>query len=86
MIPWASDAIIFSGQSECVGIKRDIGHFPWERVNPNVVWSPSAIPLGATGARDLNQAVKELAALPKVSRAIVSVYADVGYTLHKFFR
>jgi acetyl-CoA acetyltransferase len=35
-------------------------------------------PFGATGARILSQAVKELAAMPKGSRAIVSICADGG--------
>ena len=35
-------------------------------------------PFGATGARDLSQAVKELSTFPKGSRAIVSVCADGG--------
>ena len=34
--------------------------------------------LGATGARDLSQAVKELWAMPVGSRAIVSICADGG--------
>jgi len=39
---------------------------------------PLGHPFGATGARILSQAVKELAALPKSSRAIVSICADGG--------
>ena len=35
-------------------------------------------PFGATGARDLSQAVKELWALPVGARAIVSICADGG--------
>jgi len=35
-------------------------------------------PFAATGARILGQAVKELAAMPKGSRAIVSICADGG--------
>ena len=34
--------------------------------------------IGATGARDLSQAVKELWALPVGSRGIVSICADGG--------
>lgn len=61
-----------------VKIKRDFGRFPWERVNPNGGSLAIGHPFAATGARDLSQAVKELAALPKGSRAIVSVCADGG--------
>ena len=39
---------------------------------------PLGHPFGATGARIVSQAVKELAALPKGSRAIVSICADGG--------
>lgn len=60
------------------GIDRDFGTFPWERVNPNGGSVAIGHPFAATGARDLSQAVKELAALPKGSRAIVSVCADGG--------
>ncbi|MCX7306494.1 MAG: acetyl-CoA C-acyltransferase, partial [Afipia sp.] len=35
-------------------------------------------PFGATGARILSQTVKELAAMPKGQRAIVSICADGG--------
>lgn len=59
-------------------LTRDFGKFPWERVNPNGGSVAIGHPFGATGARDLSQAVKELAAMPKGSRAIVSVCADGG--------
>lgn len=65
--------------AERVGIKRDFGRFPRERVNPNGGSVAIGHPFGATGARDLSQAVKELAALPKGSKAIVSVCADGGH-------
>ena len=64
--------------AEKVGISRDFGRFPWERVNPNGGSVAIGHPFGATGARDLSQTVKELAAMPKGSRAIVSVCADGG--------
>jgi len=64
--------------AERVGISRDFGRFPWERVNPNGGSVAIGHPFGATGARDLSQTVKELAAMPKGSRAIVSVCADGG--------
>ena len=46
-------------------------------MNPN----GSSIAIGhsfATGARDLSQCMKELFAMPAVSRAVVSVCADGG--------
>lgn len=64
--------------AERVGISRNFGRFPWERVNPNGGSVAIGHPFGATGARDLSQTVKELAAMPKGSRAIVSVCADGG--------
>jgi acetyl-CoA C-acetyltransferase/acetyl-CoA acyltransferase len=64
--------------AERTKIARDFGRFPWERVNPNGGSVAIGHPFGATGARDLSQAVKELAAMPKGSRAIVSVCADGG--------
>lgn len=60
------------------GITRDFGSFPLDRVNPNGGSLAIGHPFGATGARDLSQAVKELAAMPRGSRAIVSVCADGG--------
>lgn len=63
---------------ERTGIARDFGRFPRERVNPNGGSVAIGHPFGATGARDLSQAVKQLSAMPKGSRAIVSVCADGG--------
>lgn len=63
---------------ERTGIARDFGRFPWDRVNPNGGSVAIGHPFGATGARDLSQAVKELAGMPKGSKAIVSVCADGG--------
>jgi acetyl-CoA C-acetyltransferase/acetyl-CoA acyltransferase len=63
---------------EHTGVARDFGAFPIGRVNPNGGSVAIGHPFGATGARDLSQAVKELAALPLGSRAIVSVCADGG--------
>jgi len=60
------------------GIERDFGPFPWERVNPNGSSIAIGQPFAATGARDLSQCVKELFAMPKGSRAVVSVCADGG--------
>lgn len=64
--------------AEHTGIKRDFGTFPVERVNPHGGSLAIGHPFGATGARDLSQAVKALAAMPRGSRAIVSVCADGG--------
>jgi acetyl-CoA C-acetyltransferase/acetyl-CoA acyltransferase len=64
--------------AERTNISRDFGRFPWERVNPNGGSVAIGHPFGATGARDLSQAVKELSAMPKGSKAIVSVCADGG--------
>jgi acetyl-CoA C-acetyltransferase len=60
------------------GISEDFGPFPLDRVNPNGGSVAIGHPFGATGARDLSQAVKELTAMPKGSKAIVSVCADGG--------
>jgi acetyl-CoA C-acetyltransferase len=62
-----------------VGISQPaFGKFPRDRVNPNGGSVALGHPFGATGARILSQAVKELAARPKGSRAIVSICADGG--------
>ena len=55
-----------------------MGDFEWERVNPNGGSLAIGHPFGATGARDLSQAVKELWDMPSGSRAIVSICADGG--------
>jgi acetyl-CoA C-acetyltransferase len=60
------------------GVEHTFGSFPRNRMNPNGGSVPLGHPFGATGARILSQAVKELAALPKGSRAIVSICADGG--------
>lgn len=60
------------------GIDAELGTFPWDRVNPNGGSVAIGHPFGATGARDLSQAVKELWSRPVGSRAIVSVCADGG--------
>ena len=62
----------------CPGIAAALGRFPRERVNPNGGSVALGHPFGATGARILSQAIKELAALPSGSRAIVSICADGG--------
>jgi len=60
------------------GVEADLGKFPWERLNPNGGSVALGHPFGATGARILSQAVKELGAMPKGSRAVVSICADGG--------
>ncbi|MDB5442832.1 MAG: acetyl-CoA acetyltransferase, partial [Phenylobacterium sp.] len=61
-----------------VGIAPKFGRFPVERMNPNGGSTALGHPFAATGARILSQAVKELAALPAGSWAIVSICADGG--------
>lgn len=61
-----------------VNIDPSFGEFPWDRLNPNGGSVALGHPFGATGARDLSQATKELAAMPSGSRAIVSICADGG--------
>ncbi len=64
--------------SEKAGVTAPMGSFPHERMNPNGGSLALGHPFGATGARILSQAVKELAARPKGERAIVSICADGG--------
>ncbi|QJR09067.1 3-ketoacyl-CoA thiolase FadI [Usitatibacter rugosus] len=59
-------------------VDAPMGKFPWERWNPNGGSVSIGHPFGATGARILSQAVKELAAMGKGKRAIVSICADGG--------
>ena len=61
-----------------VGNRAALGKFPWERLNPNGGSVAIGHPFGATGARILSQAVKELAAMGGGKRAIVSICADGG--------
>jgi acetyl-CoA C-acetyltransferase len=63
---------------EKVGLEPNFGLVPRDRINPNGGSVALGHPFGATGARILSQAVKELAAMPKGSRAIVSICADGG--------
>src|SRR6516164_3520155 len=60
------------------GVEHTFGSFPRERMNPNGGSVALGHPFGATGGRILSQAVKELAAMPQGSRAIVSICADGG--------
>jgi acetyl-CoA C-acetyltransferase len=63
---------------EKVRIDARLGKFPWERFNPNGGSVAIGHPFGATGARILSQAVKELAAMGPGKRAVVSICADGG--------
>ena len=60
------------------GVNASFGEFPRDRVNPNGGTIALGHPFGATGARILSQAVKEIAARPAGERAIVSICADGG--------
>jgi acetyl-CoA C-acetyltransferase len=59
-------------------VDAPLGKVPRERINPNGGSIALGHPFGATGARILSQAVKELAGMPAGSRAIVSICADGG--------
>lgn len=61
-----------------VGVTAELGRVPRERLNPNGGSVAIGHPFGATGARILSQAIKELAAMPPGSKALVSVCADGG--------
>ena len=60
------------------GIDASLGKFPRERVNPNGGSVALGHPFGATGARILSQAVKEIAQRPPGQRCIVSICTDGG--------
>ncbi|MEO8523443.1 MAG: acetyl-CoA C-acyltransferase [Caldimonas sp.] len=60
------------------GIDAALGTFPRERMNPNGGSVALGHPFGATGARILSQAIKELAGRPAGERAIVSICTDGG--------
>jgi acetyl-CoA C-acetyltransferase len=64
--------------AERAKVPRDFGPFPRDRLNPNGGSTALGHPFGATGARIISMAVKELAAMPKGQRAIVSICADGG--------
>ena len=59
-------------------VNNPLGKFPWERLNPNGGSVAIGHPFGATGARILSQATKELAAMGARKKAIVSICADGG--------
>ena len=60
------------------GVTASFGAFPRERMNPNGGSVALGHPFGATGARILSQAVKQLSTMPSGQRAIVSICADGG--------
>jgi acetyl-CoA C-acetyltransferase len=64
--------------AERAKVPRDLGPFAKERLNPNGGSTALGHPFGATGARIISMAVKELAAMSKGQRAIVSICADGG--------
>ncbi len=59
-------------------VDANLGKFPRERVNPNGGSIALGHPFGATGARILSQAVKEIASMPSGRRCIVSICTDGG--------
>ena len=63
---------------EKVQVNNPLGKFPWERLNPNGGSVAIGHPFGATGARILSQATKELAMMGAGRKAIVSICADGG--------
>ncbi|APR77914.1 3-ketoacyl-CoA thiolase [Minicystis rosea] len=63
---------------ERVKVDVELGVVPRERLNPNGGSVALGHPFGATGARILSQATKELAAMGRGARAIVSICADGG--------
>ena len=63
---------------EKVGVNNPLGKFPWERLNPNGGSVAIGHPFGATGARILSQATKELSAMGAGKKAVVSICADGG--------
>jgi acetyl-CoA C-acetyltransferase len=60
------------------GVEEKLGPFPRERLNPNGGSVALGHPFGATGARILSQAVKEIAQRPAGQRCIVSICTDGG--------
>ncbi len=63
---------------EKVRVNNPLGKFPWAHLNPNGGSVAIGHPFGATGARILSQATKELAAMGAGKKAIVSICADGG--------
>ena len=59
-------------------VDKPMGTFPRERMNPNGGSVALGHPFGATGARILSQAVKELSRRATGERAVVSICTDGG--------
>src|SRR3546814_2464258 len=55
------------------GVVVDFGTFSWDRVNPNGGSVAIGHPFGATGARDLSQAVKEPWSRPAGARPMTHI-------------
>lgn len=60
------------------GVQGGLGEFPRQSINPNGGSVAIGHPFGATGARILSQAVRELAGMPSGTRCVVSVCAAGG--------
>jgi acetyl-CoA C-acetyltransferase len=60
------------------GVTGSFGAFPRDRMNPNGGSVALGHPFGATGARILSQAVKQLPGMPSDQRAIVSIAPMAG--------
>jgi acetyl-CoA C-acetyltransferase len=71
---WESEQFL----REKVGLSNTFGPFPRDRINPNGGSTALGHPFGATGARILSMAVKELSTRAPNARAIVSICADGG--------
>lgn len=65
-------------RQEKAGVDFDFGDFPMDRLNPHGGSLALGHPFGATGARILSQAAKQLASQTSGSYAVVSVCADGG--------
>jgi acetyl-CoA C-acetyltransferase/acetyl-CoA acyltransferase len=71
----ASDSTLRAKHAPGIG---DLGAFPFDRINPNGGSLAIGHPFGATGARIISQAVKELGQMRLGAKAVVSVCADGG--------
>ena len=67
-----------SSHLEKVGVSFDFGAFPLDHLNPNGGSIAIGHPFGATGARIISQAVKELTQMGPGKKAVVSICADGG--------
>jgi acetyl-CoA C-acetyltransferase len=63
---------------EKANVNHPLGKFPWDRLNPNGGSVAIGHPFAATGARILSQATKELVAMGRGKKALVSICADGG--------